>query len=302
MIYQAWVGDDGVPSGRDASLLVPWWSFGKTVLAAAALALVRDRALALDERIDGQPYTLRQLLQHRAGLPDYGSLPAYHAAVARREAAWPVAELLQRTQAERLRYVPGEAWAYSNIGYLHVRRLLEDATAGSLGDALNDLVFGPLAVADVQVVTELSPMAGAGTGVAGGYDPRWVYHGLLVGPLSSAASLLHRLVTGTLLPQSLLREMLQPLVVGGPIAGRPWTRPGYGLGMMVGVCDGRPVAGHTGGGPDSVIAVYRDTEAAGSRTVAAFSTGDDAASVERAALALLSREGRQAPQAGPVAT
>lgn len=53
---------------------------------------------------------------------------------------------------------------------------------------------------------------------------------------------------------------------------------------MAGLCDGCPVAGHTGGGPGSVIAVYRDTDGTGRRT-AAFSTG----TVERAALESLWR-------------
>src|SRR5258708_10761012 len=51
---------------------VPWWSFTKTVIAAAALALVRDGKLGLDEAVPGRPFTLRQLLQHRAGLTTYG--------------------------------------------------------------------------------------------------------------------------------------------------------------------------------------------------------------------------------------
>jgi CubicO group peptidase (beta-lactamase class C family) len=29
--------------------LLPWWSFGKTVIAAAALSLVRDGLVALDD-------------------------------------------------------------------------------------------------------------------------------------------------------------------------------------------------------------------------------------------------------------
>ena len=69
-----------VTSSGDAAD-VPWWSFGKTVIAAAALALVRDGQLALDEPLPDRPYTLRQLLQHRAGLTEYGRLPAYHEAV-----------------------------------------------------------------------------------------------------------------------------------------------------------------------------------------------------------------------------
>jgi CubicO group peptidase (beta-lactamase class C family) len=63
----------------------PWWNLGKTALAAAALALVADGCLALDAPVAGRPFTLRQLLQHTVGVPDYGGLRAYHEAVARND-------------------------------------------------------------------------------------------------------------------------------------------------------------------------------------------------------------------------
>src|SRR4051812_41438939 len=87
--------------------VVPWWGIGKTVLAAAVLVLVRDGRLALDTPFRGQPYTLRQLLNHTAGVRCYGPLPDYKQAVARGDAPWPVAELLDRVQADRLQSVPG---------------------------------------------------------------------------------------------------------------------------------------------------------------------------------------------------
>ena len=37
--------------------LVPWWSFTKTVLCAAALTLVRDGLLGLDEPLPEGPFT-----------------------------------------------------------------------------------------------------------------------------------------------------------------------------------------------------------------------------------------------------
>ena len=72
---------------------VPWWSVTKTAIAAAALTLVGEGRLDLDAPFAGRAYTLRQLLQHRAGLRDYGAMPAYQEAVARhdRRAAWPSA-------------------------------------------------------------------------------------------------------------------------------------------------------------------------------------------------------------------
>jgi CubicO group peptidase (beta-lactamase class C family) len=57
------------------SVLVPWWSFTKTVIAAGALALVRDGRLTLDEPLAKRPYSLRQLLQHRAGVTKWSSPP-----------------------------------------------------------------------------------------------------------------------------------------------------------------------------------------------------------------------------------
>ena len=38
-------------------VMVPWWSFTKTVLAATALSLVRDGLSRLDDPLLDQPYT-----------------------------------------------------------------------------------------------------------------------------------------------------------------------------------------------------------------------------------------------------
>lgn len=79
----ALVENGKVIAEHEGDAVVPWWSVGKTVLAAATLALVRDGGLALDATVSDQAFTLRQLLQHRAGPSNYGPLPEYKAAVAR---------------------------------------------------------------------------------------------------------------------------------------------------------------------------------------------------------------------------
>lgn len=107
---------NGQPLTSDQSdVIIPWWSFTKTVLAATALSLVRDGRIGLDEPVLDQPFTLRQLLRHEAGLADYGELPEYHSAVAHGDSAWSVSEMMQRLEGSRLRYIPGTEWHYSNV-------------------------------------------------------------------------------------------------------------------------------------------------------------------------------------------
>ena len=75
---------------------MPWWSVTKTCMAAAALILADRGKLKLDEPLPGRAFTLRQLLQHDAGLRDYAELPDYFAAVERGDPPWSEAELLAR--------------------------------------------------------------------------------------------------------------------------------------------------------------------------------------------------------------
>lgn len=267
----------------DEAAPVPWWSFGKTVLAAAALALVAEGRLGLDGPVEGRPYTLRQLLQHRAGLPEYGRLGAYHAAVAAGEAPWPREELWRRVGADRLEFAPGGGWAYSNVGYLVVREMIEAVTGMALGPALEQLVLRPLGIGGVSVARNPGDLAITAWGNGARYNPGWVYHGLLIGPAASAALLLDRLLGGGLLPEPLLAAMTAAHPVGGAVPGRPWRVAGYGLGLMIGEGEtGVRYTGHTGGGPGSTAAVYR---AGPGRTAAAFAAVDHPAEVERWAMA-----------------
>ncbi|AZD07699.1 beta-lactamase [Pseudomonas chlororaphis] len=271
-------------------VLVPWWSFTKTVLCAAALSLVRDGLIGLDDEVAEGPFTLRQLLRHQAGLADYSELADYHAAVMRGETPWPADEMLQRLEASRLRYPPATQWRYSNVGYLFVARLIERLSGLALQDALKQRVLAPLGLTQVRLATTRADLEDIYPRVAPGYHPGWVYHGLLLGPLSEAALLLERLLGGQLLPPALLEDMQETLVLGGPIAGRPWIAPGYALGLMIGtVSSGLTLCGHTGSGPGSSVAVYRCVDGDVTASCAVFNPGEDQGSVEAEALDHLAR-------------
>jgi CubicO group peptidase (beta-lactamase class C family) len=266
---------------------VPWWSLTKTALAAGALALVGDGRLALDAPLAGRPFTLRQLLHHTAGVPDYGGLAAYHEAVARGDPPWGDEELWRRIGAGKLLFEPGQGWAYSNVGYRLVRRLIEETVDADIGAALHRLVFAPLGLPGVRLAREPRDLSTTAWGNAAGYHPGWVTHGLLVGTPAEAALFLDGLLAGRLLQDALLRAMLEASPIGGAQAGRPWRTPAYGLGLMTDVVPppGRCI-GHTGAGPGSVAAAFHLPDLDPPRTTAAFAQGGDVGIVERAVLGL----------------
>ena len=228
----ALINEVGAVSTSGHAEAVPWWSFGKTVLAIAAFRLVEDGTVSLDEPVDGNAFSLRQLLRHEAGLPDYGSLSRYHADVAAGKTPWPVARLFDGLDAERLRYAPGTSWAYSNIGYLKVAQLIERASGLSLGQCLAKSVFEPAGVATARLAACRADLSHVRMGRATGYHPGWVYHGLVVGTPADAARLLRALLTGELLASQSLAAMLE----GRPLPEHRSTLhpdPAYGLGLML---------------------------------------------------------------------
>jgi D-alanyl-D-alanine carboxypeptidase len=121
------IDSDGGSESFANRIRVPWWSFTKTALATAALQLVARGLRSLDDRIEGRSYSLRQLLQHRAGVPNCGNLASYHEAVWRGEKPWGVGQMLDRVASDCLDFEPGHGWCYSNVGYYFVRQSIEEA-------------------------------------------------------------------------------------------------------------------------------------------------------------------------------
>jgi D-alanyl-D-alanine carboxypeptidase len=277
-------GSGSIQGESDA--LFPWWSITKSVLAAAALRLVDQGQFSLDDFYNHRPYTIRQLLQHTAGLSNYGGEP-YRLAVAAGDPVWPVAELLARVNAERLIFSPGENWAYLNVGYLFVRQLIEEKVGLEIGEALRMLVLGPLGIQRTRIARTPDDMQQTFWGNPHGYDPRWVYHGLLIGPPSDAANFLRSLFSGTFLSEDARSAMKTMRALGGSIAGRPWTKTGYGLGLMMGeMGEAGTVFGHSGAGHDSVSALYCFSKLPGSPLVAVFGRGTDEGIAESEAVRL----------------
>ena len=248
-----------VPMPADA--LLQTYSISKTLFAIAALRLAEAGRLDLDGAAPGCPagVTPRRLLNHTAGVPDYGILRAYHDAVRTRPGlAWTEAEFMARTVGDR-GFGPVGEWAYSNTGYLLLRRVLERAAGEGMPTLLRRLVWAPLGLERSRLaegwddVRDLAPgwteLFGGMQDAAALYDPVWVAMRSVLAPAGEVAAVFDALRAGRLVGAGSLAAMLTPVAVAAP--GMDWLfqEKGYGLGLMIGRTSRYGVlAGHGGGG------------------------------------------------------
>jgi CubicO group peptidase (beta-lactamase class C family) len=140
-------------------------SLSKQFTAAAILSLVEQGRLSLDDsladRLPGLPsytrtITVRHLLTHTAGLPDYEALmesPRYgrgrHYSPVQQISDREVLALLARTTEPD--FVAGTRWAYSNSGYVVLGLLVEQVAGTSLAQYLQAQVFRPAGMTATQL-------------------------------------------------------------------------------------------------------------------------------------------------------
>jgi CubicO group peptidase (beta-lactamase class C family) len=267
-----------------------WWSFSKTVLAAAVLRLAEQGRLDLDGPFRGADYSLRQLLAHTAGVANYGRLASYHRAVAHKQTPWPRTQLLAAAGADRLLFQPGTNWAYSNVGYLFVREAIEQASGMTLADALRATELADRHLGDVRLAACPEDLDTVAWLAGRGYHPGWVYHGLLTGGARSAVRLLDAILHGPLLAAPTRAQMATRRPLGEALPGRPWRTHGYALGLMSGLTqDAGWAVGHSGAGPRSVAAVYHFPDISPPTTAAVFTDGCDEGVAEWEAVRLATR-------------
>ncbi|WP_198651178.1 serine hydrolase domain-containing protein [Salinicola sp. CPA57] len=265
--------------------IFPYWSFTKTVIAICALRMAQEGRIDLDRHLTGYDFSLRQVLNHTSGLPDYFSLSEYRRAVAEDEEPWPVEYLRELTMERGRLFRPGKGWSYSNVGYLLARDLIEDVAQQSFASLVKQMICDPLDLDSVELAVARRDFERVHWTSAASYHPGWVYHGCLIGTAADAAKLLHALFMGKLLNAPMLAEMLIRHPLGGAIEGRPWTECGYALGLMSGRCgDVGRVIGHSGGGPFSVNAVYHFPDLLSPITVSSFTDGQNEGVVEFATI------------------
>jgi CubicO group peptidase (beta-lactamase class C family) len=125
-------------------------SVSKPFTALAILLLKEKGDLSLQDPVQRYlpafPYptiTVRQLLTHSSGLPDYFSLA--HRYWPNREQALSTKELIRQLSRHKpsLLFRPGSRFTYSNTGYAILAALIESVSGMSYGQFLKTKVFQP---------------------------------------------------------------------------------------------------------------------------------------------------------------
>lgn len=129
-------------------------SVSKAYNGAVALRLVERGQLRLSDtigqRLPNLPQawhnvTLRQLLNHTSGLPNYTESPALQAFLNRDPHGFtPRDRILDYVRNEPLEFPPGSRYAYSNSDNIAVGLMAQQATGRSYERLLSRLVFRPL--------------------------------------------------------------------------------------------------------------------------------------------------------------
>ncbi|WP_236242530.1 serine hydrolase [Streptomyces sp. CC228A] len=153
-VYTAGVGNlaTGRPPHLDDHMRIA--SIAKAFSGAVALRLVDRGLLSLDDtigsRLPSQPaawhaVTLRQLLQHTSGLPDFSGSPEFQRIIqADPRHVFDSRTLLDFVADEPLLFRPGTLYEYSNSDNIAVALMAEAVTGRRYEDLLRDLVYRPL--------------------------------------------------------------------------------------------------------------------------------------------------------------
>ncbi len=133
-------------------------SFTKQFTAMAIMLLVHDGRLRYDQSLAelfpdfpayGKSITVRNLLNHTSGLPDYEDLMV--AVEKRKGPLWSPERQIQDEEVLKLlkqeehgKFAPGTSWSYSNSGYVVLGIIVARASGKSYREFLQQRIFAPL--------------------------------------------------------------------------------------------------------------------------------------------------------------
>ena len=246
----------------------------KTFVAVVIMQLVQEGKITLDEPIetylpglihgegiDASKITVRQLLQHTSGLPEYtDTVPGETDIFQIRDNYYSTRDLLDVALSKPAAFEPGSQFKYTNTNYIVLSLLAEKVTHRPLAEQITKRIIEPLGLThtylpgpgeenirgthphaytrnnqgQLEDITRQDPSAAGGAGA-------------MISTPSELTKFLQATFNGTLLNQDSITEM-KKTVEASDLIGVPGS--GYGLGIFsMPLSCGGEAWGHSGGIP-----------------------------------------------------
>lgn len=172
----------------DAGTTMMAYSMSKTITAAAALQLVEAGRVTLDEPVEryvesfpyGPKVTIRQLISHTSGVPNPIPLRWVHPAARHGSFDETAALATVLRNHPRLSFEPGSRYAYSNIGYWLLGRVIERASGETFISYIVEHILRPLSIAPRDLGYLVAEPARHATGYLEKYSLINLVKGLLI--------------------------------------------------------------------------------------------------------------------------
>ena len=249
-------------------------SIGKTYLVALILQLEKENKLDIQDPVkkyfdgeewysqlpNGEDLTLRILLNHTGGIPEYVSKPSLWEEVKKfPDKTWEPIERLTYILGDKPVNEAGKGWSYADTNYIILGMIIEKITGNTYYDELDKRILKPLKLdnttpSDKRELKGLIPgysRLGAPFHISGNvltedgryiFNPQleWTGGGLITDSLELAlwAKWLYQ---GKVLPETAMQKMLTGVKTGENFA--------YGLGVFIRHSDFGTTYGHSGFAP-----------------------------------------------------
>ena len=245
----------------------------KTFVAVVILQLVQEGKITLDEPIetylpglihgegiDGSKITVRQLLQHTSGLPEYtDTVPGETDIFQIRDNYYSTRDLLDVALSKPAAFEPGSQFKYTNTNYIVLSLLAEKVTHRPLAEQITQRITEPLGLThtyypgpgeedirgthphgyhrnsqgELEDITRKDPSEAGGAGA-------------MISTPSELNKFFQAVLDGTLLSQDSIAEMKKTVDAGQPETGVDH----YGLGIIsTSLSCGGTAWGHAGSIP-----------------------------------------------------
>jgi D-alanyl-D-alanine carboxypeptidase len=279
-----WHGSDGYAKIEDRAPMQPCHlqylqSVAKTYMSIGILKLYEEGRVNLDATIDnyltpgqlrqvtdGKKITVRMLLNHTSGVPEYNLQPKYVTKLLQEPDHYFAPEdYLKYIAGKPLDFAPGTKYRYTNTNYL-LLALIGDGVTGDHADYLSRVIFEPLVLKNTYYINDsgylkypnlvnsywdrnsnnilenASRLQSNNVKALVGDD------GIVATP-EDAVKFLRGLMEGKLLSPPTMDQMKQ------------WVNdkngnPTYGLGLDYATFDGKIAFGHSGGGIGAGCQLY----------------------------------------------